>query len=112
MSAAFFPDDAGLYCRFVGRGRMLVKVGTAAVLCAAFMVAAAMPASAQNGGGVTRANGTYVPARSGRVPRPGPVAQQDTGASIFDPPPNTLGQPMTETMSKPFNRTVGAPLGR
>jgi|SRR4051812_9404923 hypothetical protein len=110
MSAAFFPDDAGLYCRFVGRGRMLVKLGTAAALCAAFMVAMAMPASAQNG--VTRANGSYVPSRSARAPRPGPVSQQDTGTSTFDPPPNPLGQPMAETMSKPFNRTVGAPFGR
>ena len=91
---------------------MLVKVGTAAVLCAAFMIAAAMPASAQNGGGLTRANGSYVPSRSGRSPRPAPASQQDTGTSTFDAPPNPLGQPMTDTMSKPFNRTVGSPFGR
>lgn len=90
---------------------MLVKMGIAAALCAAFVVAAAVPASAQNGG-VTRANGGYVPSRSGRPPRQNVQPQQEQGASAFQPPPNSLGQPMTDTMSKPFNRTVGSPLGR
>jgi hypothetical protein len=89
---------------------MLVKMGIAAALCAAFVVAAAVPASAQNG--VTRANGSYIPSRSGRAPRPSPTPQQDTGASAFQPPPNNLGQPMSDTMSKPFDRKIGAPLGR
>jgi len=88
---------------------MIVKVGTAAVLCAAFMVAAAMPASPQNG---LRANGSYVPSRPGRPPRQNVQPQQEQGASAFQPPPNSLGQPMTDTMSKPFNRTVGSPFGR
>jgi hypothetical protein len=89
---------------------MLMKVGTAAALCAAFVVAAAMPAWAQNGNGATRGSG-YNSSRN-RPPRQTVQPQQDTGSSTFDPPPNSLGQPMTDTMSKPFNRTVGAPFGR
>jgi hypothetical protein len=90
---------------------MLVKIGTAIVLAAAFMAAAAVSAPAQNAGGVTRANGSYVPSR-GRPPRQTVQPQQEEGSSAFQPPPNNFGQPMSDTVSKPFSRTVGSPYGR
>jgi hypothetical protein len=74
------------------------------------MVAAAIPASAQNGNGLTRGGG-FSSSRN-RPPRQTVQPQQGTGTSTFGPAPNYLSQPMTDTMSKPFNRTIGSPIGR